>query len=293
MIPPDIKTDIKIAMKADKEDVLNILFQSDVKLTPLAIIKEIKARFSVSAFKAKKILQQLIDEQELSHHYLYGSTYVEKSFLRPVPVTKNFILTPPAFQGRFNKNFFGKNNIGKSDIELIIEQGISFGSGQHPTTQLCLAAIDFCFFEKQIVELKENLPGADIGTGSGVLAIAMVLSGLASCKAYEIDQVSISEAKKNIALNHLEDKIKIIEDYMKESKKAFSIICANLRFPTLKALSDMICANLIENGIAIISGVREWEKKALLSCYLKKGFELVWQKDNKKWSGFVLVKKVC
>ncbi len=141
-------------IEADKKDVLNILFQSDVKLTAQAYIKKIKTQFSVSIFEAKKILQQLIDTQELSYHYLYGSTYVEKSFLRPVSVTKHFILTPPGFQDRPGKDDIGKDDIGQNSIELIIEQGISFGSGQHPTTQLCLAAIDFCFFEKQIIDSK-------------------------------------------------------------------------------------------------------------------------------------------
>lgn len=270
-------------MEVDKEDVLNILFKSDVKLTAHDFIKEIKARFSTSFFEAKKILQQLIDEQELSYHYLYGATYVEKSFLKPVSITKNFILKPPGFQNRLNQNA----------IELIIEPGLSFGSGQHPTTQLCIQAIDFCFFERQMVESKENLAGADIGTGSGVLAMAMCLAGLTSCKAYEIDQVAINEAKKNIALNHLSKRIKVIEEYMKESKNKFSIISANLRFPTLIALSDMICAGLVQNGIVIISGVREWEKDQFVTIYSEKGFELAWQQDEKKWSGFVLVKKVC
>ncbi|MBU8849348.1 MAG: 50S ribosomal protein L11 methyltransferase [Desulfobacterales bacterium] len=271
----------------DKKKVLNILFQSDVKLTAQAYIKEIKEQFSLSFFEAKKILQQLIDTQELSYHYLYGTTYVEKSFLRPISITKNFILTPPGFQGRPDQS-----NIGRKNIEIIIDQGISFGSGRHPTTQLCLAAIDFCFFEKQMVDFNKNLPGADIGTGSGVLAMAMCLSGLASCKAYEIDPVSINEAKKNIALNHLAKKIQVHEDYMKEDKNRFSIISANLRFPTLKILSDIISTSLNKNGIAILSGVREWEKENLITVYSKKGFELVWQQDEKKWSGFVLVKKI-
>ena len=275
MIPPDIKK------------ALDILFQSDVKLTAQAFIKEVKTQFSISIFEAKKILQQLIDAQELSYHYLYGSTYVEKSFLRPVSITKNFILTPPGFQDRP-----GKDDIGQNSIELIIEPGISFGSGQHPTTQLCLAAIDYCFFEKQMMDSKTSSTGADIGTGSGVLAMAMCLAGLASCKAYEIDPVSINEAQKNIKLNHLTKRVKVIEDYMKESKNVFSIISANLRFPTLTLLSDMIYASLIENGIAIISGVREWEKDQFVTLYLKKGFELVWQQDEKKWSGFVLVRKI-
>ena len=280
MIPPDIKK------------ALDILFQSDVKLTAQAFIKEVKTQFSISIFEAKKILQQLIDAQELSYHYLYGSTYVEKSFLRPVSITKNFILTPPGFQDRPGKDDIGKDDIGQNSIELIIEPGISFGSGQHPTTQLCLAAIDYCFFEKQMMDSKTSSTGADIGTGSGVLAMAMCLAGLASCKAYEIDPVSINEAQKNIKLNHLTKRVKVIEDYMKESKNVFSIISANLRFPTLTLLSDMIYASLIENGIAIISGVREWEKDQFVTLYLKKGFELVWQQDEKKWSGFVLVRKI-
>ena len=280
--------------KADKKDVLNILFRSDVKLTAQAFIKEIKKRFFVSTFQAKRMLQKLIDEQELTYHYLYGATYVEQSFLKPVLITKNFILKPPGYKDRSNQNRkIVQDKIDQEKIELVIEPGISFGSGQHPTTQLCLAAIDFCFFEKQMLDCEQSLTGADIGTGSAVLAMAMCLSGLSSCKAYEIDPVSINEAKKNVSLNHLAKKIKVIEDTMKESKNRFSIISANLRFPTLQTLSDMIYTSLIENGLAIISGVREWEKDQLITFYIKKGFELAWQQDKKNWSGFVLVKKVC
>lgn len=268
-------------MKNDKEEILNILYQSDVKLTPQAYIKEIKSCFSIPFFKAKKMLQTLIDEQELSYHYLYGATYIEKSFLKPVRISNHFILLPPGFQNPSNLN----------DIEIIIEPGISFGSGQHPTTQLCLNAIDFCFFENHRVNFKQPSVGADIGTGSGVLAIAMCLSGLSSCTAYEIDPVSINEAGKNIALNQLAEKINLVENTMKEGKDRFSIMCANLRFPTLANLSGMFYSSLEEKGIAVLSGVREWEKDQLLSTYAEKGFELVWQKDEKKWSAFVLTKK--
>ncbi|MBU1343353.1 MAG: 50S ribosomal protein L11 methyltransferase [Proteobacteria bacterium] len=267
----------------DKEDILNILYQSEVKLTSQVYIKKIKKQFCVSLFDAKKIVQQLIQEQELSYHSLYGATYVEKSFLRPVRVSKHFVLTPPGFENQFNPN----------DIEIIIETGLSFGSGQHPTTQLCLEAIDYCFFETRLVNRRQRPAGADIGTGSGVLAIAMCLSGLALCNAYEIDPVSICEAKRNIALNHLTKKITVIESFIEECKNNFSIICANLRFPTLAALSDIIYASLRQNGIAVLSGVRQWEKEKLLRLYSKKGFETVWQKDEKKWSAFVLVKKIC
>ena len=270
-----------MALTETKDDILNILYQSDDRLTSRAFIRQIKAKFSISGAEAKKIVQKLVNEQELSYHYLYGSTYIEKNFLRPVHITKNFILKPPGH----------KAEPKQSRIEIMIETGISFGSGHHPTTQLCLTALDFCFFEHPGSNLQKNLPGADIGTGSGVLAMAMCLSGLISCNAYEIDPVSINEAKKNIALNGLGKRIKVIKDPIEENKNAFSIISANLRFPTLLALGDLIYASLTQNGIAVISGVRQWEKDQFIRIYSKKGFKLFWQKDDKKWSAFVLEKK--
>ena len=268
-------------MAADKAAVLDILYQSDVRLTAQAYIREIKARFCITASAAKKILRQLIDEQALSYHYLYGSTYVEQSFLKPVRITRHFVLTPPEFAG----------SSAPTDIEILIVPGISFGSGQHPTTRLCLEAMESCFFDPHEYQGNLNLAGADIGTGSGVLALAMCCAGLAACNAYEIDPVSICEAGRNIALNHLEKRIHLFEQPMEKSQTPVSIISANLRFPTLKAVSDMIWASLTDNGVAILSGVREWEKNDLVTCYSQKGFELVWQRDEKKWSGFVFVKK--
>ncbi len=262
----------------DPEDILNILFQSDVRLTAREYIKEIKSRYSLSFSEAKTALQALIDAEELSYHYLYGSTYVEKSFLKPVRISPHFILKPP----------WSKERMPGKNIEMMIEPGISFGSGQHPTTRLCLKAIDFCFFQDKRIPFGDT--GADIGTGSGVLAMAMSLAGLSSCTAYEIDPVSIREARKNIELNHLSGKIHMVEGRMKNGP-VFSIICANLRYPTLVSLSETLSSSLKENGTAVLSGFREWEKDFVLNAYAGQGLELIWQKDDKNWSAFVLGKK--
>ncbi len=267
-------------MDGAKQNVLNILDRSEVQLTPQAYIREIQTLFSMSRAEAKKILQTLVHEQEVSYHYLYGATYVEKSFLRPVQISDHFILKPPGFG----------TALTPGTIEIIVEQGISFGSGTHPTTQLCLSAIDFCLNEQQMVRCGPNFFCADIGTGSGVLAMAMVLSGLGSCHAYEIDPVSINEAQKNIALNHLEDRIRVFENTMKTEKNKFSMIAANLRFPTLVALSKMIFDSLTQNGIAVLSGVREWEARELTTTYAAIGFELIRHQEQKKWSAFILKK---
>ena len=123
---------------------------------------------------------------------------------------------------------------------------------------------------------------------SGVLAIALCLAGIARCKAWEIDSNAVSEAQKNVAANHLSHRICIIKDYMPESLDKFSILCANLRTPTLKQLSGLIQNSLCPNGTIILSGIRQWEKEDLITHYSKIGFTLAWQKDEKNWSGVVM-----
>nr|NJM02298.1 hypothetical protein [Desulfobacula sp.] len=120
--------------------------------------------------------------------------------------------------------------------------------------------------------------------------MAMCLAGLSSCTAYEIDPVSIREARKNIELNQLSGNIRLVDGTMKPGD-VFSIICANLRYPTLVSLSETLSSSLEKNGVAVLSGFREWEKDLVLNAYAEKGFALLWQKDDKNWSGFVLVKK--
>ena len=275
MVPSD--------MQMNKEDILNLLYQSEDKLTPRAYIKKITSKMSVSPSEAKKMIHQLIHEQELAYHYLYGSTYIEKCFLRPVRMTDHFVLKPPGI----------KHAPGQDDIEIIIEQGLAFGSGQHPTTQLCLEAIEFSFFKNKMIPIPQTAKGLDIGTGSGVLAMAMCLSGLGACNAYEIDPVAINEARRNVGLNRLKQKINVIGTPLEDSRDPVSVVTANLRFPTLKTLSGIISKRLINEGVAILSGVREWEKHDLMHTYSDKGFDLVWQRDEKKWSAFVLEKKIC
>ncbi|MFH2059922.1 MAG: 50S ribosomal protein L11 methyltransferase [Pseudomonadota bacterium] len=284
MIPCDVETSIKPSITIDRDAALSIVFESLIKLTSQTYIKEIKSKFDISLMEAKKVLQQFIDEQELCYQYHFGATYIEKSFLKPVRISNHFILQPSGIPG-CSKD--------PDDIGIIIEQGISFGSGQHPTTQLCLQAIDYCFFDCQMFKNTKSLISADIGTGSGVLAMALCKAGVSLCKAYEIDPISVHEARRNVVHNQLEQHIQVLDMFMPESKDTYDVICANLRFPTLKTLSDMIKSSLKDNGIAILSGVREWEKQDLITQFSNIGFSVLWQADDKNWSAFVLRKKLC
>lgn len=264
----------------NRDVVLDILYESEKRLTAQVYIQQIARGLSVSCVQAKKVLKVLVDEQELAYQDLYGATYVVQNFLKPVRVTQHFFLKP---SGR-------ESLAGPGDTDILIDPGISFGSGHHPTTRLCLEAIDITYLKTPSKAFAQNSMGADIGTGSGVLAIALCLAGIKQCRAWEIDPNAVSEAKKNIAANHLTNRICVFEAHMPVCREQFSVVCANLRFPTLKQLSSLIHSSLCQKGVVILSGIRQWEKQDLITHYETSGFTLVWQRDEKNWSGLILKK---
>jgi ribosomal protein L11 methyltransferase len=266
--------------RCDPEQILELLEQSDVGLTAGEFIRQIASRLSVSLGEARKIVRHLVKEQELCYLYKYGATYIEKNFLRPVQVSPHYILKPPEFQ---------LSNSGNCR-RIIIRQGISFGDGRHPTTRLCLEALDDIFFKDRRMDDMARFSCADIGSGSGILAIAMMISGLSSCLAFEIDPVSVSEARRNIMINHLERRITLMEDYFSPSPRAYAMICANLRYPTLVDMAGDISRSLIKGGVAVLSGVRIWETKEVIKNFHQKGMMTIWRKDEKNWSGLALIK---
>ncbi len=277
---------IKISWKkrgmslTEKQMILDILADSDTRMTPRDLMKQAARKISISNSRAKQIIKELTLERELAYSYFFGSTFIEASFLKAVRITDRFVLRPPGTGGRKKK----------SDIEIHIDPGISFGSGRHPTTRLCLEAMDHALLQSALLGRTLKKTGMDIGTGSGVLAIAMVKAGITSCLALDTDPVCRAEAEKNIRFNGLEKKIRVTGDKIEPAWEAVHLVCANLRFPTLKGFLPLLRKITVPGAILILSGIRSWELDDLLSLYFEKGFGCLWQKEEKNWSGVLLTR---
>ena len=83
--------------------------------------------------------------------------------------------------------------MGAGDIPLVIDPGMAFGTGSHPTTQLCLAALEDY--------VRPGMRVADIGTGSGILAIAAAKLGASHVVATDIDPLAVKIAAENVGVN--------------------------------------------------------------------------------------------
>lgn len=264
-----------------KELVLKTVSESYRYVTPVEIEKKLIQKAGLKRREIKKAIKDLVEESELIYSYNYGCSFIEKSFNKPVRISKHVILKPPGILYQRESD----------DVVVEIQKGISFGTGQHPTTRLAIRGIEYAAIEDGFFKKKKETSALDIGTGSGVLAIVSVLLGINKALGIDIDSCARSEARENVIINGLENKIKIDNKPLENIEKRFSLIIANLRYPTIKRLYPHLTQICAKEGYIVISGIKEFEEKDLLDTYTQKNFTNKWKEAEKDWVGMVLKKK--
>jgi ribosomal protein L11 methyltransferase len=220
-----------------------------------------------------------VEDKELVYTYHFGCTFLEKSFNRPTQISKRVVLKPP---GSYYRSL-------SDEVAIELQQGASFGSGEHPSTRLAVRGIEQALSEKEFLKEKRNIHALDIGTGSGVLAIVSVMLGAKSAVGVDIDPCARAEAKENVKLNNLENLIEIQDRKVEKISEKFSLISANLRFPTLKRLCSHITEVTERGGAVVISGIKTSEVSDLLNIYTQKYFRCVWKEFDKGWAGLLFI----
>jgi ribosomal protein L11 methyltransferase len=136
-------------------------------------------------------------------------------------------------------------------IEL--DPGEAFGTGLHPTTRLCLLRLE--------KHLRPGMAVFDLGTGSGILAIAAAKLGASSVLAIDIDSVAVKVAKGNVQANGVDSNIQVKRGTLsqrlrRENKEKFDLAVANITARTISDLSPGLARILKEGGLLIVSGIQ-------------------------------------
>lgn len=131
-----------------------------------------------------------------------------------------------------------------------IDPGMAFGTGTHHTTNMMMERLEKV--------MPQNATVFDVGTGSGILAIAAALCGAKAVKAVDIDGVAVRVARENVADNHLSDKIEVREgDLLHGTEGKADVIIANIIADIIIMLMKDIPVKLNDNGIFLASGIIE------------------------------------
>lgn len=141
-------------------------------------------------------------------------------------------------------------------IVLVLDPGMAFGTGSHPTTRLCLE-----WLERSVTAGTSIL---DYGCGSGILAIAAARLGASDVLGVDIDLQAVSAAKSNAERNEVAARF---DDSAKEIKGQFDIVVANILSNPLKALAPAICSHVRPGGILALSGILAEQSDELIAAY--------------------------
>ncbi len=139
------------------------------------------------------------------------------------------------------------------DVVVEIDPGLAFGTGQHPTTAMCLRALESL--------LRPDMRVLDVGTGSGILAIAAAKLGASQVLALDIDPLAVKAAQANAAANRVEDFVQAQEGTLREehiqSLPPFHLALANLSGETVEAMAPLLARALATGGLLVASGFLE------------------------------------
>jgi ribosomal protein L11 methyltransferase len=263
-----------------REHVLNIVAALPTKITPFALDKIISEKYGLSKKQIKTVIRDLVSAGELIYTYEYGSTFLVPSFNKPVRVSTHVVLTPPG-------DYYQPES---EDVVVQIKPGASFGDGRHPTSRLAIRGIEYLLkkFESDMPENQSTV--LDIGTGSGILVLTAVGLGIHKGLGIDIDPSARSEAKENILLNCLEDRIEISDRYLETIDGSYYLVTANLRYPTLKKICSCLRKITKPKGFVVFSGIRRYELPDLIKTYSKKNFDILWLEEEQDWVSVVFQK---
>lgn len=152
-------------------------------------------------------------------------------------------------------------------IKILIDPGMAFGTGEHESTKMCLKLMsEVDFTDKDVI---------DVGTGSGILGVAAILSGAKSAYMCDIDSVAVKAAEENAKLNDVKDIVDIeLADLLTKQDKKGDIVLANLTAGILIRLSSDLMNHMKDNGILICSGIIHERKQEVIDSFVKNGFKL-------------------
>ncbi|MGH7770835.1 MAG: 50S ribosomal protein L11 methyltransferase [Candidatus Binatia bacterium] len=200
-----------------------------------------------------------------------------RRFFSPQKIGKSLWITPPWL----HPPPFKQRQV------ITIEPGMAFGTGTHSTTRSCLE-----FLEAVVTSLvQKNATALDVGTGSGILAIALAKMGATKILALDNDPVALEVARLNVRRNRVERAVRLSKFALDQVKESFAVVVANLTAETIIDLASELQKKVSPKGYLVLSGILGPEAGDVLRAFSPHIFVLVRQKRRKEWATLLLKKK--
>lgn len=198
-----------------------------------------------------------------------------KKYYNPVKISEKFTIVP-------TWEIYEPVSSDEKIIEL--DPGMAFGTGTHPTTVLCIQAIE------RTVQPDDKV--IDVGTGSGVLSIAAAMMDAQEVLALDLDEVAVESAKLNIKLNKVHQRVSVKQNNLLNNVEGpVNVVVANILAEVIVRFTDDVY-NVLENGGTFISsGIIGTKKQEVKDALIKSGFKIEETMMMEDWVAFIAKKE--
>lgn len=190
-----------------------------------------------------------------------------KQYFEPTRLSRRIAVVPP-WQRRHQFD---------TEYDIVLEPGMAFGTGQHPTTKMCARILD---------ELLDEYPGRrvlDVGCGSGILSMAADRLGAAQVLGLDNDPDAVDIARQNAAANGLAGELCFSTRPLSKLEESYPIVVANILANVLETLSAHLRAVTVGGGHLVLSGIDRNQVPKMRESFLTDGWQIRQKLESEDW----------
>ncbi|MBU8879446.1 50S ribosomal protein L11 methyltransferase [Bacillus sp. FJAT-29790] len=181
-----------------------------------------------------------------------------KKYYHPVKISERFTIVP---------TWEEYTPVNTDELIIELDPGMAFGTGTHPTTVMCIQALE------RMVKKGDSV--IDVGTGSGVLSIAAAMLGAEKVRALDLDEVAVTSARLNIELNKVHDIVDVSRNNLLDGvNEAVDVVVANILAEVILRFTNEVASIVKPGGYFIASGIIQQKKLDVKEAIAAAGFEI-------------------
>jgi ribosomal protein L11 methyltransferase len=195
-----------------------------------------------------------------------------KKHFPPLAVGRHLLIRPS----------WSRDRPARGQRVVVLDPGLSFGTGHHPTTWFCL-----CQVARHRPSRATARAFLDLGTGSGILAIAAAKLGYSPILAMDHDPGAIRVARQNLRRNRIEARVDLrsgdVAELSGKRTQGYDLVAANLATDVLLRLKRHVAASVKPGGSLVLAGILRGEFRSVASAYSRLGLELITRSSRGEW----------
>jgi len=264
-------------MKGEKITAyLPITSQADMKNIVAEQLQEIE-RFLTRISRIFPVQLPPLLQNEIIKEEDWGKKW--KRFFTSFQATTSLKIQPSWEKARVTED--KKNHV------IVMDPGMAFGTGHHASTQLALLLLEDIFQRRG----KGKARVLDLGTGSGILAMACALWGATEVLAIDNDSEAVEVAQQNILRNLLADRITVSRQDVRLLKPGFHVVVANITCDILAGLASSLAGLLHPGGFLVLSGILHGDQEqSIRKIYGAQGLQFTKSLDKDEWTALLMQK---